>query len=79
VRTYRPETGDFLRQRLAEVAEGIAVASGVRACLSDVWSLPPLVNGREDAAFGADIAAEVVGEANIDRDPPAVMSARTSP
>ena len=75
VRTYRPETRDFLRRRLAEVAEGVAAASGVGASLTYVSSLPPLVNGREDAAFGADVAAEVVGEAGVDRDPPAVMSA----
>jgi transposase len=31
------------------------------------------VNWKEDAAFGADIAAEVVGEAGVDRNPPAVM------
>jgi amidohydrolase len=75
VRTYRPETRDFLRRRLSEVAEGVAVASGVGASLTYVSSLPPLVNGLEDAAFGADVAAEVVGEAGVDRDPPPVMSA----
>jgi hippurate hydrolase len=75
VRAYRPETRDFLRRRLAEVTEGVAVASGVGASLSYVSSLPPLVNGREDATFSADVAAEVVGEAGVDRDPPPVMSA----
>ena len=45
------------------------------ASLTYVSSLPPLVNGKEDAVFGADIAAEVVGEAGMDRDPPPVMSA----
>jgi metal-dependent amidase/aminoacylase/carboxypeptidase family protein len=73
-RTYRPETRDFLR-RLAEVAEGVAAASGVGASLVYVSSLPPLVNGRADAAFGTDVAAEVVGEAGVDRDPPPAMSA----
>jgi hippurate hydrolase len=75
VRTYRPETRDFLRLRLAEIMEGIAAVAGVGACLTYVSSLPPLMNGREDAAFGADIAVEVVGEAGVDRDPPPVMSA----
>jgi hippurate hydrolase len=75
VRTYRPETRDFLRRRLAEIAEGIAIASGVGASLSYVSSLPPLVNHSEDAALGADVAAEVVGETGVDRDPPPVMSA----
>jgi amidohydrolase len=75
VRTYRPETREFLCRRLAEVAEGVATVSGVGASLTYVSSLPPLVNGREDAAFGADIAAEIVGEAGVDRDPPPVMSA----
>jgi amidohydrolase len=75
VRTYRPETRDFLRQRLAEVVDGIAAVAGVGASLTYVSSLPPVVNSREEAAFAADIAAEIVGEAGVDRDPPPVMSA----
>jgi hippurate hydrolase len=75
VRTYRTETRVFLRQRLAEIAEGIAAASGVRASLTYVSSLPPVVNDRAEAAFGADTAAEVVGETGVERDPQPVMSA----
>jgi amidohydrolase len=41
VRAYRPETRDLLRRRLAEIAEGVAIASGVGASLTYVSSLPP--------------------------------------
>ena len=43
--------------------------------LTYVSSLPPVVNDRAEAAFGADTAAEVVGEAGVDRNPQPVMSA----
>ncbi|MDX6751494.1 M20 aminoacylase family protein [Geminicoccaceae bacterium 1502E] len=75
VRTYKPETQAFIRQRMQEVAEGIAAAQGLEASFEWRAGYPATVNASREAALGADIAAEIVGEDKVDRAPLPVMGA----
>ena len=67
VRTLRPEVRDMVEQRLGEVVRGIAAAHGVEAKFTYRRDYPVLMNDEAETEFAADIAARVVGEANVDR------------
>jgi len=75
VRSFKPATQDFLERRMTETVAGIAAAMGLEASLDYRRSAPAVVNHAEEAAFGADTAAEIVGETNVDRAPAPVMAA----
>lgn len=75
VRTYRPETQAFIRQRMQQVAEGIAAAQGLEASFEWRSGYPATVNAEREAALGADIAAEIAGADKVDRAPQPVMGA----
>ena len=48
---------------------------GVAASLEYRRGYPPLANRAEEAAMAGDAAAEIVGEADVDRDPSPMMVA----
>jgi hippurate hydrolase len=75
VRTFKPATQAFIQQRMGEVVSGIAAAYGVTAELNYRRGYPATVNSVEEAALGADAAADVVGEAAVVRDPAPAMGA----
>ena len=75
VRTFRPETRAFLEQRLRAILEGIGTAAGVIATLAYLRGYPAVINSAREAALGADTAAELAGEAAVDRDPLPIMAA----
>ncbi|MFO1070881.1 MAG: M20 aminoacylase family protein [Geminicoccaceae bacterium] len=68
VRTFRGDTQDFIERRLHEIVSGIAAAQGVEATLTYRRGYPATVNHAREAALGADAAAEIVGERNVERD-----------
>ena len=73
VRTFREETRQRLIRRVREVAEGIALAQGLAAEVRILEGYPATINSPHEAALGADAAAEIVGEAKVDRDPAPCM------
>ena len=73
VRTLKTETRTRIEQRIAAVADAIATAMNVTATIEYERGYPPTVNDAAMAAFGADTAAAVVGEAATDREPLPVM------
>lgn len=75
VRTFRPETRDFVERRLREISAGIAGAFAVEIDFKYRCGYPPTVNHQREAALGADAAAEIVGEARVDRVPDPAMGA----
>jgi amidohydrolase len=71
VRTFRPETRDRIEAGIGRVVRGIAEALDARAELAYVRSYPALVNSAAETDFAGEVAAKIVGPANVvrDRDP----------
>ncbi len=66
VRTFSKETQTMVMDRMAEIVEGQARAYGVEARLDYQEGYPATVNDPEKAAFAADVARDVVGEAAVE-------------
>jgi amidohydrolase len=74
-RTMRHETMTLIEQTTQRLVPNIAQGFGATASVDFRLIFAPLVNHPEHAKEIADIAAELVGEANVDRSkPPAVAS-----
>ncbi|WP_022723363.1 M20 aminoacylase family protein [Rhodopseudomonas sp. B29] len=74
IRTMRPDVRKSMAERLVALADSIAAGYGAKATVDirDVFST--LVNDPLHAAIVADVAAKLVGEDNLDRKPPIVMT-----
>jgi amidohydrolase len=68
VRSFRMETQDMIEQRLTQLAEQVALGFGARARVHYERMYPATVNSRDEALFGAEVAEELVGAANVVRD-----------
>ena len=68
VRTFSPDAQDLLEQRLTELAESTARALGAEAKVVYERIYPATINAVAQARFAGDVAAELVGEANVVRD-----------
>ncbi len=66
---------DLIERRLAEIGSGVAAAHGATAALDYRRRYPPTVNHAAEAAFAADVAAEICGADNVSRDHPPTMGA----
>jgi amidohydrolase len=64
----------LVEDRMRGIAEGVAGGFGATAELDFRTLFPPLVNHADEAQFIADCAADVVGEANINRNSNPVMA-----
>ena len=67
VRAMKRETLDPIETALKRVANGVAEGLGARAEVDYRLLFAPLVNAPEATQAFADAAAELVGEANVDR------------
>ncbi len=75
IRAMKRETLSLLESGLKRVALGVAEGLGAKAEVDYRLIFAPLVNAPEPTAAIADAAAEIVGEANVDRKkPPASAS-----
>jgi hippurate hydrolase len=68
VRTLTEEMRDMVEARLHAIVEQVGAAHGVKATLTYRRDYPVTANDETEATFAADIAARVVGEAQVDRD-----------
>lgn len=73
VRTLDPKVQDFVEKRLAEVAEGTALALGARADVRYARGYPVTVNRDENTAFAAEVAHAIAG--SCDTNTPPLMGA----
>ena len=69
LRTFREQTRERLIRRIEEAAQGVGLAQGVKATVRMSAGYPATINAAGEASLGADVAAEIVGEANVDRAP----------
>ncbi|WP_322865589.1 M20 aminoacylase family protein [Aquicoccus sp. G2-2] len=66
VRCFHGETRDMVERRMSEIVAGQAASFAVEATLDYQRGYPPTVNDDEKAAFAADVARDVVGDAAVD-------------
>jgi len=74
-RAFEPEVRAALEPAIRRIAEGVAAAHGASAQVHYERRYPPTVNSEEESAFAAEVAADVVGEDNVERDPTPSMGA----
>jgi len=67
VRTFRPATQDMVERRMGEIARGTAAAFGGDADFTFRRGYPSTINHADEAMFAADVAAEICGEAQVNR------------
>jgi amidohydrolase len=65
VRTFKPETQDFIESRLADLVTSIAAAFGATATVRYERVYPATVNTQREAEFARDVAVELVGAENV--------------
>ncbi len=74
VRAYKSEVIDLVEARMKRLAEQIAASFGATAAVDFRYLFAPLVNDPDEARIFADAAASLVGEANVNRNSPAIMA-----
>ena len=74
VRTFRNETMDLVETNMKRIVAGVASAFGATAHVDFRRLFAPLVNDAAEAMVFADVAAELVGEANVERERDLIMA-----
>jgi len=74
VRAFSNATMKMIGERMSRTAEGIAQGMGATARLDFRVNFVPTVNDPAQAEFAASVCAELVGAAQVDRDPPLIMA-----
>jgi amidohydrolase len=74
VRTFRNETMDLVEENMRRIAAGVAAAFGATARVDFRRLFAPLVNDAAETAIFGDVAADLVGEANVDRERDLIMA-----
>lgn len=67
-RSFEPKIQDAIEASIRRIAEGVASAMGARVDLRYERRYPPTVNSPKETEIAAAIAADVVGESNVDRE-----------
>ena len=74
IRAFRKETMALIKERIETISAGIAQTLGGKAVADVRIAFPPLVNDKDAVKFIADVAAEIVGPENMNREGPYVMA-----
>jgi amidohydrolase len=74
VRTFRHETMALVEENMKRIATGVAAAFGATASVDFRRLFAPLVNDPAETAQFADVAAELVGDENVDRERELIMA-----
>lgn len=74
-RAFDPAVQEGLEARLRQIADGIAAAAGATVALRYLPGYPPTINSVDEAEFAAQVAEQVAGAENVDREPVPVMGA----
>ena len=73
-RCFSRETMTMIENNMRRIASGVAAGFGATAELDFRLIFPPLVNDADETRFIADVAAELVGHDNVNRDGNLVMA-----
>ncbi|WP_428685558.1 M20 aminoacylase family protein [Reyranella sp.] len=74
IRAFKKETMALIKERIETISSGIAQTLGGSAKADVRIAFPPLVNDKDAVKFIADVAAEIVGPENMNREGPFVMA-----
>ncbi|MDB5489279.1 MAG: hydrolase [Reyranella sp.] len=74
IRAFKKETMALIKERIETISSGIAATLGGSAKADVRIAFPPLVNDKDAVKFIADVAAEIVGPENMNREGPFVMA-----
>ena len=74
IRAFKKETMALVKERIESISAGIARTLGGTAKADVRVVFPPLVNDKDAVKFIADVAAEIVGYENMNREGPYVMA-----
>ena len=74
VRAFDNDTLGLIQQNMERIASGVAGGFGATAEIDFRVVALPLINDTTEAAFIADIASELVGRDNVDRESALVMA-----
>ena len=74
IRAFKKETMALVKERIESISAGIAQTLGGTAKADVRVVFPPLVNDKDAVKFIADVAAEIVGYENMNREGPYVMA-----
>jgi hippurate hydrolase len=74
VRTFRNDTMDLVEESMKRIAAGVASAFGATASVDFRRLFAPLVNDAAETALFGDVAAELVGEQNVERERDLIMA-----
>ena len=74
VRTFRKETMDLIETSMKRIACGVAAGFGATATVDFRRLFAPLVNDAAETAAFADVAAELVGPQNVERERDLIMA-----
>jgi amidohydrolase len=75
IRTLKPKVRELVVRRVHEVCEGVAKQFGVKIDLQHKPGYPVLVNHDEHTDIAARVAADVVGDGNVNTTAPPMMGA----
>jgi hippurate hydrolase len=74
VRAFSAEVMEMIGRNMARIAEGVARGFGASAKTDFRPIFPPLINDATEAEFAAGVCSDLVGAANVRRDPPLIMA-----
>jgi amidohydrolase len=74
VRTFTNQTMDLVETSMRRIAAGVASAFGATTTVDFRKLFAPLVNNSAETAAFADVAAEIVGEQNVERERELIMA-----
>ncbi len=74
VRSFTDAAMDMVEANMRRIAEGVAASFGAKIEIDFRLLFAPTVNTPSEAEFVADVAAELVGEENVDRNGPLIMA-----
>ncbi len=67
IRYLDKQVGQSAVDRLTEIAKNVAAAHGATADVKIDWNYPVTVNHEDETLFAGDIATEIAGENNVER------------
>jgi amidohydrolase len=74
VRAFSNEIMEMIGRNMARIADGVASGFGAAAKTDFRAIFAPLINDATEAQFAAEVCSELVGAANVRRDPPLIMA-----
>ncbi len=74
VRTFSTEIMQLIEKRMIQIAKGVAEGFGAKAEVDFRMLFAPTVNNEKEADYAAEICNAIVGENQVERNPPLIMA-----